>query len=274
MNLIPGNRNLNKRDFSRFNKEDIEDLQTYIQETSFQWFSDYDFKYCKVVLDLIDVVIHKIPNDTTVIVPGESPFKFVQLIKLIYGIGGNLYRYDCENECIEKKLTFVEFPISGLKKLLMKDKNDFIEYFYEQMKDYLPVLPDEDDYIESIPNVYLLDYSDRGASFELILEAMYSKFNYGISNMDIRHYVNKLTDVKDEKETEEMNKIIGYYFINSEVTDCRCQKKFEINMENKDITNIKRCNAYIAFFYFLYTGEINESFDVVNNEIFNEDIDF
>jgi len=92
----------------------------------------------------------KIENNSVLIVPGESPSRIPTLLQLFFGNGTDYFDLDIDGT----KITFVEFPISGLKLDYGNKQRELVEAY---VKSKMPF---------ETTSLYILDFHYYNRSYE------------------------------------------------------------------------------------------------------------
>jgi len=116
-----------------------------------------------IILDLCKYIIEKLNDNSIVIAPGDSPFKIIQLINMLYQTEPETYVYQIKKKIIYKHIKFVMFPISGLSDIRTVPKNILDDYMNQVWRE---------NNITSFDNLIYLDYSAGGGSYFSIYESL------------------------------------------------------------------------------------------------------
>ena len=100
----------------------IVDICSTLYESKFR----NEFKLIdKYTISNLKAIVKGIPNNAVVIVPGESPFRVVILLQMLYGKGNHLFKID---DSSVKNIRFIDFPISGIPSKLLSSKGGQISF--------------------------------------------------------------------------------------------------------------------------------------------------
>lgn len=232
------------------------------------------------VLDFVSLILHKLPNNSIVVAPGDSPTKIINIINMLYRDNDGLYTYKKSNgSVITKKLTIISFPISKLSvgaidqtaldsyflKVLNVNKIDIntlqtelflydhdFETRYDDLDKY-----DKGKIFEYLGNdrqvkfVYL-DHTEGGGSYRALKGVIRRFFDRELFDFDMYSIWHDMI----YPPTFSLRRLPGCFLTYSSVIadaerlGARCIPRYELGNEIKPI-NLMRCNVIMAVMYLL-----------------------
>lgn len=216
-NLIPQHKYIKLEDICKNNVVDI------CEYSYFTFSMNLNIKNMIFIRDKLFNIYKSINDDSTVICPGDSPFKISYVYKLLKQYG---------HIDFQKNLRFINFPISlfGIQNIDITNYIISIIEKYNIQKD----------------NLVFLDYIHSGESYDKIRSAFQEYFGY---DFEFRNVINiDLLDVV----------IIG-----AEKENCRCVRKYSLENDVKkslNYENLLRCNIII---FLIFKFMINDYLQIV-----------
>jgi len=218
-NIIPNSRRITKDDIRKIT--DIKLIEDYIIYT----YPNVIYNYNNIMkfLKLCENIYNDIPNNTTVIAPGDSPSRVINTIQLLYHKHDNLYIGD-------KYLHIINFPLS------------------RSFRPYSPKLIDE--YLSSLlipsENIIYLDYINIGQTHELIqdsLRRLYNNSKLSLPKINIGDYLKQ-------------DSFFNYMISCAESIHSRCLPIYKLECHKISINQF-RSNVLLLYIYLSAIGLIN-----------------
>lgn len=271
--IIPDDRSISKEDIFKMKERDIYNLQSYFFYTFNEYLSYNNYECLKPILSMTIRLMRLLKNNDVVICPGDSPYKLIRLINLLYLSHDNIYKYintrtkrinylndellGEEEGLIEKKITFLVFPLSGLRN----------GYYDKAMLDNYLINISNFNEIDKNSRLVYLDYFDLGTSYFVLKSSLTRITNNDylqLTKIDL--YIDCWLQVRHSK------KCYDAFFdliAESENTNSRCVPRFYVNKTTPPVNNIFRCNVVITILYLLAKDHLinNLSFSSMNGEI-------
>ena len=189
--------------------------------------------------------------------PGDSGFKIVQLVELMYKTGDETYEYNIGNKTIKKHLQIVSFPISSITHTSNLDPTGLDNYIRQVI---------HTNNITSFDNLLILDHVESGSSYKTLVKS----FRRISGNIKLKiPYIN--TDDIWVKTGTDNSAAYSALISDSENVSNRCAPEFNIG---KDLIhlNMIRCNVTLSMSYLLALGRLD--FNLEFPSLSNYQIDF
>lgn len=147
--------------------EEIFQVKEYFQTTFPKEFSDNHFSCLEVVRELLRTILFQLQDKDTVLVPGDSPYKLVKLINLLFDL---------------PKVRFIVFPLSGLGYASAAD----------EVKKYLVEVFKKNGIFSLPKQLKILDYSYSGQGYMIMVDLLREinkspKLQIPLINTKIKH---------------------------------------------------------------------------------------
>ena len=144
-------------------------------------FPDINLDCLQVVGPILQDIFNLLKDDDVLLVPGDSPFKFSQVLKINHRIDDNHYKFNG----IIKKFTIIDFPLSG-----REWEHDLLDRYISNKLLSLKI---------SLHNHFVLfDYVDQGTSYLSIRNSLARLKNKLAPIIDISKYYYGLPYIPDD----------------------------------------------------------------------------
>ena len=224
-NIIPDFRQITKDDIRKIPSINI--IEDYIIYT----YPNVIYNYNNIMkfLKLCENIYNSIPNNTTVIAPGDSPSRVIKTIQLIYQKHDNLFIGD-------KNINIISFPLS---RSLRKTSPKLIDEYLSSLS-----IPSE--------NIIYLDYINIGQTHQLIqdsLRRLYNNNTLSLPKINIGDYIKH-------------DNFFNYMISCAEIIHSRCHPVYKLECEKIPI-NYFRSNVLLIYIYLSAIGVINFNRSVI-----------
>lgn len=226
INKLPIDKIIKKDDIN-FGDDDIFNLTHYVYlsfPSYHKFFGDDDVKE-------FNKMIERIPNNSLIFAPGDSPFKLVHIIELLHKVGENTIEFDGNR----KNVRFITFPFS--KPTLHYNLN--YNQVYEEFGEFMGKIRDVNKY----ENFIFYDYVETGRTFYYI-STLIKHFFLTKYNREINCELYKIGDI--------FNNDIMF---NAENYGARCIRsttmRKDVSLGDKFEKHLLKCNAITLFYYYV-----------------------
>lgn len=222
VNKIPMNRIINKSDLKKINNSDLKNLVEYI---ALEFVDKHSPLYEKYSLYEFGEKINIIPNNSLVICPGNSPYKIVKIIELMFMTEKDTYIINGKT----KRIRFLCFPLSRPEG----------KFNFEDVSSKFKLFLDKHDLFEYDNYIYF-DHIDSGQTYNYVSQLLRNYF----SGKDVKLQKMPLKKIfKDDSH---------FFFLYNDYHNDRCVAKNYESDFYKQMDNLRRCNIVIINMYYVF----------------------
>jgi len=206
----------------------------------------YDVSYCFQKLDKISLeVLNRTLDNTLILAPGDSPFRVVNHLKLVYQVEENYYKYVYEEKQETKNIVYLAFPLSGLGGSKLA-KPEVIQGIADYLEEIFTVNNVDILYYFNNNSIGFMDAIAAGGTGKNLLAALTllyveltgnpeSKIKW-IQEINLRPYYKE-----DEDDCGDYNK---YLFSRAEDAGARCVNSYKIKEGVKEDVSLFYKNTF------------------------------
>ena len=254
--FIPQDRVISKNAIEALSDEQILQLQQYVDVT----FPEFTYRNIDNIVEACLLLGNRIPSDSYVLCPGDSPYKMSYLIEYMFGLDRGYTEYTSSitvngvsyTQQVSKYMSFMQFPLSDVSSGGI-DKKALDNYIWKL------------DLYSQVANgskVGIMDYSDSGGTVRIIsssLKRLYGRYLDDVANYDVWKVYEEV--VKSKGHIEQQDRSIFFALIaEAERSNCRCQSKYKLGGD-KVKYNHYRCNTIIALIYLRFLGRLDPNYE-------------